>query len=457
MTEPIFMKKKIYREGEQLGRLLLRPFELFAQKEASSGILILLASAAALIWVNSSFSESYEHLWHVRTSIGAAGFVLDRPIHFWINDGLMALFFFLVGLEIKREILVGELGSFRKAFLPVSAAIGGMLVPALIYFALNPSGPGLRGWGIPMATDIAFVIGAMTVLGSRIPHGLVVFITALAIADDLGAVLVIALFYTANISTYYLSVAGVLFLVLIAMNILGFRKALPYAIVGIPLWLFVHLSGIHSTVAGVLIAMTIPARSKYDTDDFVHRASEVLDEFKCAGSCGYSVYTNSEHQSAVRSLATLCRRVEPLLIRLEFQLHPWVVFLVVPIFALANAGVSLQLNTLLPALHDPVVLGTIAGLVLGKTLGISLASWLAIKTGIAELPEQLELRHIYAGSILCGIGFTMSLFIANLAFEGTQELIAAKIGIFVGSLISFLVGFTMLYMVSREKRETYKN
>jgi NhaA family Na+:H+ antiporter len=457
MTEPVFVKKKIFREGEQLGRLLLRPFELFAEKEAASGILILLASAAALIWVNSGFSESYENLWHIRTLIGAAGIVLDRPLHFWINDGLMALFFFLVGLEIKREVLVGELGSLRKAFLPVSAAVGGMLVPALIYFALNPTGPGLRGWGIPMATDIAFVIGAMTVLGSRIPRGLIVFITALAIADDLGAVLVIALFYTPYISTHYLSIAGVLLLVLIAMNVLGFRKTLPYALVGIPLWLTVHLSGIHSTVAGVLIAMTIPARSKYDTDDFLRRASGVIEQFECAGSCGYSVYTNSEHQSAVRSLATLCRKVEPPLIRLEFHLHPWVVFLIVPLFALANAGVSLQLNTLLPALHDRVVLGTIAGLVLGKTLGISVASWLAIRTGIAELPEQLELKHIYAGSILCGIGFTMSLFIANLAFAGTQELAPAKIGIFAGSLISFLAGFTMLYMVSRKKENTRRN
>ncbi|MBI5249612.1 MAG: Na+/H+ antiporter NhaA [Desulfomonile tiedjei] len=445
---PNFLQRRIYDRGESLGKLLARPFYTFASLEAAGGILILLAAACALIWVNSGLTELYEHLWNIHASIGVNGFVLDHSLHFWINDGLMAVFFFVVGLEIKREILVGELTSFRKAALPVAGAVGGMVVPALIYLAFNQADQPVKGWGIPMATDIAFVMGAITLLGPRAPHSLGVFLAALAIADDLGAVLVIALFYTANISADHLALAAILLLIMVVVNFLGFRRPLPYVILGAFVWLFVHLSGVHSTVAGVLVAMTFPARSRYDTDTFLGRVRRVLEDFECGGKCGYSMYTNEEHQSAVRKLESLCVSVDPPLQRVEHLMHPWAVFLIMPLFALANAGVTLDWSTIKDSFQNPISLGIMLGLFFGKQIGVTLAAWLAARSGLAELPRGVTFRQIYGGSVLCGIGFTMSLFIASLAFDASSLLDTAKVGIFVGSLVSFVVGYVILYVGS---------
>lgn len=447
--QQLFTKRKLYRRGEFLGELLIRPFKSFASLQAAGGILILLVTVIALWCVNSGYAGLYERLLDLRVVIGSNGYEFDKPLHFWINEGLMSLFFFVVGLEIKREILVGELTSYRKAALPLIAALGGMIVPASIYFLFNPSGPAAKGWAIPMATDIAFTLGALTVLGSRIPRSLAVFLAALAIVDDLGAVLVIALFYTAQISTFYLEVALLFVAMLVVINILGYRGPLPYIFFGCLVWLAMSMSGVHSTVAGILVAMTIPARSRIDTDKFLGDAKEVLDSFACAGNCGPSLYANSEHQAAVRSLGALCNSVEPPLLRIEHALNPWVVFMVVPIFALANAGVSLEWSQLSHTLTSPVSLGIILGLVLGKQIGIFTLAWIAVKSRLAGMPAGANFYHLFGGSILCGMGFTMSLFIADLAFGKTAILDTAKVSILAGSLISFIIGMTVLYAISR--------
>jgi Na+:H+ antiporter, NhaA family len=445
----LFPERNLYKHGELIGKLLISPFKSFASLQAAGGILILLVTVIALWWVNSGYADLYERLLELHLLVGPKGYQFDKPLHFWINEGLMTVFFFVVGLEIKREILVGELASFRKAALPLIAALGGMIVPASIFFLFNPTGPAAKGWGIPMATDIAFTLGALTVLGTRIPRSLSVFLAALAIVDDLGAVLVIALFYTAHISIFYLEVALLTVAILVVINILGYRHPLPYIFFGCLVWLTMSMSGVHSTVAGILVAMTIPARSRIDTDKFLGEAKEVLESFACAGNCGPSIFANSEHQEAVRTLGNLCKKVEPPLLRIEHALNPWVVFVVVPIFALANAGVSLELSRLSHILTSPLSLGIILGLVLGKQIGIFTSAWIAVKSGLADMPAGASVYHLLGGSILCGMGFTMSLFIADLAFEKTEILDTAKVGILAGSLISLIMGMAVLYAISR--------
>ncbi|MGB6064387.1 MAG: Na+/H+ antiporter NhaA [Desulfomonilaceae bacterium] len=442
-------KRKLFKRGEFLGELLIRPFKSFASLQASGGILILLVTITALWCANSRYAESYERLLNMRLLVGLNGYLFDKPLMFWINEGLMTIFFFVVGLEIKREILVGELASFRKAALPLIAAIGGMILPASIFFLLNPSGPAAGGWGIPMATDIAFTLGALTVLRKRIPRSLAVFVAALAIVDDLGAVLVIALFYSAQISFFYLEASLLLFLILVGFNILGYRRPLPYILVGGMIWLAMSMSGVHSTVAGILVAMAIPARSRINTDQFLGKVKDVLNTFACAGNRGPSIYANPECQAAVHTLGALGHSVEPPLLRIEHALNPWVVFVVVPIFALANAGVNLEPARLGHALSGSVGVGIILGLVLGKQIGIFTASLIAVKCGLAAMPAGVDFRHLYGASILCGIGFTMSLFIADLAFGQTAMLDAAKIGILAGSLLSFIIGTGVLFVKSR--------
>lgn len=443
--------RRVFRVGESLGELLLRPVHSFASLQFSGGLLIVLMAAVALVWANSPWGESYHNLWLTKLSVGALDRTLDKSIHFWINEGLMTFFFFVVGLEIKREVLIGELASFRKAALPVAAAVGGMLVPAVIYYSLSPSGVAVRGWAIPMATDIAFTIGVLTILGNRVPHSLTVFVAALAIADDLGAVLVIALFYTSNISVVHLQVTALLMLVLVFFNVLGFRRPLPYVLVGSLVWLNVYLSGVHSTVAGILVALTIPARATSDTDAFLHATRGVLDKFECTGQCGFSVYTNPDHEEMIRKMESLCRAVDPPLLRIEHHLSPWVVFGVVPVFALANSGVHLHTGSLLDALTSAPSLGIILGLVIGKQVGIVSVSWLAARLGLAELPEGATWAQLHGCAILCGIGFTMSIFIGDLAFGGTDYLESAKLGILVASLISLVLGMALLFFVSRRK------
>lgn len=447
--KPPFIDKKIFQTGEALGELLIRPFQAFASREASSGVLLLVATLLAIVWVNSPFEHAYEQLWETGIKLGVESWTFERSLHFWVNDGLMTVFFFVVGLEIKREVLVGELASFRQAALPITAAAGGMILPALTYLLFNYGTDVEKGWAIPMATDIALTLGALTLLGSRVPHSLVVFLVALAIADDLGAVLVIAIFYTADISLYYLQLSALILLGLTTANILGYRRPIPYMILGVLLWATVHLSGVHSTLAGVLLALTIPARSAYDTDTFLSGAGNILNEFQCAGRCGYSMYTNEDHQATIHTLENMCHDVQPPLIRIEYTLHPWVVFLIVPLFGLANAGVIIEWTELGDTFTSPLSLGIMLGLFVGKQLGIFLATWLAVKTGFGAMPRDTNWGQIYGGAILCGIGFTMSLFIAHLTFRASPVFDAVKMSIFVGSVVSCIAGMTVLYFMSK--------
>jgi NhaA family Na+:H+ antiporter len=367
--------------------------------------------------------------------------VIAKPLLLWINDGLMAIFFFVVGLEIKREVLAGELSSVRKAAFPVIAAVGGMVVPAGLYVLLNRSGPEARGWGVPMATDIAFALGVLALLGSRAPTSLKIFLTAFAIADDIGAVLVIALFYTESIAWGYLGLAAGCLVLLVALNAGGARRPLTYVVLGLVLWVAFLKSGVHATVAGVLLAMTIPATARIDYPAFLQRGRSVLDQFERADTGDGEAATHSERQAALHTLEEACEHVQTPLHRIEHALHPWVTFAIMPVFALANAGVTLGGGG---GVGHPVALGVLLGLVLGKPIGITFFAWLAVRLGLAELPPGITWQHVHGAGWLGGIGFTMALFIAGLAFAGTPYLDTAKLGILSASLVAGVVGFVLL-------------
>ena len=421
---------------------VLRPFREFIHHEASGGLLLLAATVLALLWANSPWGHAYEALWHTPIAVGVGAATLSKDLHHWINDGLMAVFFFVVGLEIKRELLVGELASFRRAALPIAAAAGGMVAPALVYAALNFGGEGAAGWGIPMATDIAFAIGVLAILGRRVPLGLRVFLTALAVVDDIGAVLVIALFYTPTVSWTALGGAALALAALAALNRLDVRSPLAYALLGLTLWLAFLLSGVHATVAGVLLAFTIPARARIDSDAFILHGRQHLATFERAHAEGEgTAFIGEIQQAAVQALEDACDHVQTPLHRLEHSLHPWVAYAIMPLFAFANAGVRLggDLNPL-----HPVTLGVALGLVLGKQIGITLFTWLAVRAGLASLPAGVSWRHVYGAAWLGGIGFTMSLFIAALAFPDPALLEAAKLGILAASLVAGIVGWLFL-------------
>ncbi|MDP2304375.1 MAG: Na+/H+ antiporter NhaA [Ignavibacteria bacterium] len=419
------------------------PIQEFLHKEASGGILLIIATVVALIWANSAFADSYNNLWHTYLTLELGNFALKYSLHHWINDGLMVIFFFVVGLEIKRELLVGELSSVKKASLPIAAALGGMILPALFYVLFNSGGEGAAGWGIPMATDIAFVVGILALLGKRVPLALKIFVLALAIVDDIGAVMVIAIFYTADISLASLAFAGGILVLLVIMNKMGFRNILVYSIVGIFLWLAFLKSGVHATVAGVLLAFTIPSSSRINTKKFSNETGELIKKFNDSGEHGANVLTNETRLYAIHKIEMNCEKLLTPLQRFEHGLHPWVSFLIMPLFALANAGVSIG-SGLASAITHPISLGIIVGLFVGKQLGIFAFSYLAIKFGLASKPDGVSWKKIYAASILAGIGFTMSLFIANLAL-GTEELLnISKVGVLSGSILSGIVGFIIL-------------
>jgi NhaA family Na+:H+ antiporter len=421
----------------------LRPFQRFAETQSAGGIVLLVSAVVALAWANSPWGEAYFHLWEIPIGFRADGHAFELSLHHWINDGLMAVFFFVVGLEIKREMLVGELSSPRQAALPVAAALGGMLVPALIYAMLNARGEGSPGWGIPMATDIAFALGVLALLGPRVPVALKVFLTALAIADDIGAVLVIALFYTSAISWTSLSVGAFVLLVLIALNALGVHRPSIYLGLGVVLWVAFVASGVHATVAGVALAMTIPSRTRVHEDEFLIRAREAIDEFENACQPGETVLTNRAQQEAIAALEHGAEAVQSPLLTLEHRLQGFVAFFIMPVFALANAGVDLSAD-LFASLSLPVTAGVALGLVLGKPLGITLFAWLAVQLGLATLPGQTSWRALHGVSWLGGIGFTMSLFIAALAFPSLALLDSAKVGILGASVVAGAVGAMLL-------------
>jgi NhaA family Na+:H+ antiporter len=421
---------------------ILRPFQEFFRVEASSGIVLLVFTAIALIWANSAWSDSYFELWLTDLTIKSGDLGFTKPLILWINDGLMAIFFFLVGLEIKREVVVGELASPRRAVLPISAAIGGMVVPALIYLLLNQGGEGESGWGIPMATDIAFALGVLALLGRRVPLSLRIFLTALAIVDDLGAVSVIALFYTSEITFSYLALGGGFLVLMVLANRLGVIRPAVYGLLAICVWYAFVKSGVHATVAGVLAAMTVPASARINGSQFVDWGRGLLDEF--AGCCAEQAQdvhdTTIRERALLQAMETAVHHAEAPLQRMEHGLERPVAYVIMPIFALANAGVQLGGGDI----GDPVSLGIIAGLVLGKQLGVTIFTWLNVRAGLASLPSGVTWRHIYGVGWVSGIGFTMSLFISGLAFGSSPLLNTAKIGILAASLIAGIGGWLIL-------------
>lgn len=433
---------------ELIADQIFRPTQRFFRKEASSSLLLLAAAIIALIWANSHFGDTYHKFWHTEISVVFGDYHVSKTLVHWINDGFMALFFFTVGLEIKREILVGELASPRKALLPAISALGGMVVPGLIYLVFNFGSEYSSGWGIPMATDIAFALGALALFGRKLPLGLRVFLAAFAIADDLGAVFIIALFYTKEIVWHYIVICIFLVLLLAVANFLWIRWALLYALLGLAIWFFILGSGVHPTVAGIIVSLFIPARGRYDTDRFLQNVNQLMEKFQCEDqSCGYSILLNQEHLHAVHALELACQDVETPLQRLLHTLHPWVAFLILPIFALSNSGLTFnEINLSEAALHS-VSLGVVFGLVVGKPIGIGLFSYLAVKFGAASLPEGVRWTHILGAAMLGGIGFTMSLFISDLSFSSSQILDYTKMAILVGSVLSAMVGIAFLGLV----------
>lgn len=422
------------------------PFKRFAAMSSAGGLVLIACTIVAMFWANSGAAASYEGLFHdEKLTLSFGEIVFSKSLAHWINDGLMALFFFVVGLEIKREILVGELSSPRKAALPIAGAIGGMVGPALIYVALNWDQPTIRGWGVPMATDIAFALGILSLLGSKAPTSLKVFLTSLAIADDLGALVVIALFYTEKLATDYLLYAGVVTAAMIGLNALRVRSPWVYFVFGLVLWYFVFKSGVHATIAGVVGAMTIPASARVGARRYLNATREALNTFeKYSENPDHNVKTSPRQRGAITAVHKNSIQVLPVLHRLEDALHPYTVFLVIPIFALANAGVPLSAS-LADTVSSRITLGVILGLFIGKPLGIFLFAWLAVKLGVAALPRGVSWRHILGVGCLGGIGFTMALFIANLAFlESEEQLGQAKIGILAASFVSAVAGLALL-------------
>lgn len=426
-------------------------FQHFFQTEALGGLILLVCAVAALVLGNSPWAGVYAHLWETRLAIGLADHPLELTLHQWINDALMAVFFLLVGLEIKRELLAGELASVRQAALPIAGAIGGMIAPALLYLAFNPGGPTAHGWAIPMATDIAFALGALALIAPNAPTGAKIFLAALAIVDDMGAVLVIAIFYSGAISWAYLGLAVVVLLLLTGLNIAGVRWLTPYLLLGLALWYFVHESGIHATLAGVLLAFTIPTRHRINAVEFSAEARALLDEFDRTETGDFLVLTSKGQREALFALERASERVNAPLLRLEHGLHNLSAFFVMPLFAFSNAGVALGG----PITNIHVVLGVMAGLIVGKPLGITAAAWLAVRSGLAKLPDGVNWPMLAGFACLGGIGFTMSLFIAMLAFSDALLVDAAKIGIIAGSLLigvvaAFLIRNTCRQPVHRE-------
>jgi len=422
------------------------PFNQFIKKESSSSIIMLGAMIAAMILANSGLSGWYEDLWHKKVGFTFGDFSLYKSLHHWINDGLMALFFLVIGLEIKREILIGELSSFRNALLPIIAAVGGAVVPALIYVGLNFKNGDLSGWGVPMATDIAFAIGVMALLGNRVPIQLKIFITSLAVVDDMIAVIVIALFYTENIVMGYLVYAGIVMAVLLAMNLFKIRSILAYLIMGMFLWYFFLKSGIHATIAGVLLALFIPSEPRLPMQAFKRSMNMFLGQLKnCDNNVDSEIPTKCQKSVLNKMIHTSLSTYNPMS-RLEYNLHGLSAFIIMPIFAFANTGVKINPSDIMLIL-SPVSLGIILGLVVGKPIGITGFVHLGKKMNLISLPAEINMAQVFGAAVLSGIGLTMSIFIASMAFA--PEMVGtAKIAILTASVIAGVSGFVLLKSLS---------
>jgi NhaA family Na+:H+ antiporter len=431
-----------------MARRVVQPLQAFLEAETSSGMLLLAAAVAALAWANSPWSGAYEALWRTVVSLRIGGVVLTHDLRHWVNDGLMSLFFLVVGLEIKREFVTGELRDVRRAAVPVIAAIGGMIVPALLYVAVNVGGNGTRGWAIPMATDIAFALGVLTLAARRTPAGVKPFLLTLAIVDDIGAIVVIAVFYSSGVSLFALGVAAVLVTVIIALQRLDVRATLVYVALGLGVWLALFESGVHATIAGVVLGLITPAvafqRPKAVSDEAVRTASQTVDDPRPP---------DADAPQWLR-LATLSREAVSPLARVEGALHPWTSNVIIPLFALANAGVSLSADALARAASSRITIGIVVGLVAGKILGIVGASALAVRSGIGRLGEGVEWMAVIGTGAVAGIGFTVSIFITDLAFPGKALAADAKIGIFAASLLSGVLGVVVFRLARPEQRRS---
>jgi Na+:H+ antiporter, NhaA family len=427
-------------------QVITSPFVRFARMGAAGGIVLLASTIAALIWSNSPWQHSYHALLETKLTIGFGSFVVSENRHHWINDGLMSLFFFLVGLEIKREFLIGELSSLRRAAFPFIAALGGLVVPAIIYISLAGDAHFSRGWAIPISTDIAFTLGLLTFLGSRVPPSLRIFVTALAIVDDIFAVAVIAIFYTSEIEYVSLAIGlGGVVLSLIA-NFMGIRKPVVYALIGVVVWWAVLNSGVHATIAGILLAFTIPANTFLKKSEFLEQSRWLLGRLEAAPDHSF------EEHSILHTLERKAEQADSPLHRIEHGLQPWISFLVMPLFALANAGVDVTHN-LIGALKHPVSFGILYGLFAGKPIGIWLSSFLAAKTGLVTPPANVSWNQMFGAAWLCGIGFTMSLFVAGLAFDDDALLSVSKIAI-LGASVAAAVGGCIVLVRSGPKTAT---
>lgn len=419
------------------------PVEEFLHKQTTSGLLLLAMAVIALVWANSPWGESYAHLWHTPLSIGVGGWAMTESLHFWINDFLMTFFFLVAGFEIKREMAEGELSDLRRGALPIAAAVGGMLAPALVYFVFNPSGPTAGGWGVPMATDIAFAVGVLALLGNRIPAALRILLLALAIIDDLGAILVIAIFYSSNFAVSGLLVAAAGMAVLLGFRALGVRPGAVYFLPLMIIWAGLYEAGIHPTIAGVIVGMSTPVKPWLDHDQFLFIARNSIEEFQAETS--KRTWSEDNLLRPLRRLTMAGREAVAPVVRLQAAFHGWVAFFIMPLFALANAGVNLQGVDFGQSTSMVVLLGVGLGLALGKPIGIMLVSWLLVRTGVAVLPRGVTWSGMLVLGLCAGIGFTMAIFIAELAFRGSPEILGmAKLSILgataVAGCLAMLLG-----------------
>jgi NhaA family Na+:H+ antiporter len=424
----------------------------FIQSESAGSVVLLAATVAALAWANSPWAPSYDALLHLKLGVSLGERTFALTLHHWVNDGLMALFFFVVGLEVKRELVLGQLSTLRGAILPVAAAAGGMVVPALIFSALNGGGAGARGWGVPMATDIAFALGVLALLGRRVPLGLKVFLAAVAIADDIGAVLVISIYYTEKLHLGALAAAGGLLLALWLVGRTRIRSTGVYAVLVAGVWLATLASGVHATVAGIVIAFLVPVRSTISPEHFLEEVGSALRDLAARPLSRESLVHDAAGLERLESVHLHASALRPPALVFEQALHPVTTWFVLPVFALFNAGIALE-GGVDAAIRSPVALGVLLGLLAGKVLGIVGASWLAIRLRLAALPEGVALAQIAGAGVLAGIGFTMSIFVASLAFADAALETAAKVGILGASALAGVAGYLALRALLPAPRE----
>ncbi len=437
---------------KKVEKLLISPLERFIGLESFSGMLLFAGTIAALVLANSSASDFYFEFWRNKIGFEGISFELKKSIILWINDGLMAIFFFLIGLEIKREILLGELNSLRKAALPIVAAIGGIAIPVFIFLMFNQNPATMQGWGIPMATDIAFTLAILKLLGNRIPIGLKIFLTAFAIVDDLGAVITIALFYSENIQWLLIGIAMLIFAFLVMLNMANLYSKYIFFILGVVIWVLFLKSGIHPTIAGVLLAFTIPIQRKITARQYFTQINEISSSFlnscKSTDSTGTKKLLSSEQVSYLNDLSEWSDKVQSPLQILENRLHDWVAYVILPVFAFANAGVAISAGM---NVDSSLIINIMISLVLGKSIGIFLFSFISVKLKLADLPKNVKWSQILGVAFLGGLGFTMSIFITNLAFEDATFIDSAKLGIILGSIIAGLLGYLILFFSTRKQ------